>query len=98
MAESTKGGVYIPEWVWKALQSLLLAAVIGVYGMLYNMHDSVNKLELQVAALEDKTAHLEGKLEEREKVAAEIRETLASINAELPFIKQGINDLKVLLR
>ena len=93
-----KGGMYIPEWIWKAIQSLLLAAVVGGYGMFYTMHNQITKLEIQVAAGQATRAKLEGQLQERSNNETDIRVCLADIKAQLPFIKQGINDLKHLLR
>jgi hypothetical protein len=93
-----QNGTYMPGWVFKAMQGLILTAVVGGYGMFYSMHDDIVSLKHKVETMEADVAKIEGKLDEREDAAGEIRESLAVIKAELPFIKQGINDLKGLLR
>jgi len=92
------GGVYIPEWIWKALQSLLLAAVVGGYGMFYTMHADLTEVQLTQKNLETRLAKVEADLEAQDDSSGEIRESLASIKAELPHIKKGIEDLGSLLR
>tara|TARA_Y100000034_G_scaffold136262_2_gene211867 strand:+ start:1453 stop:1758 length:306 start_codon:yes stop_codon:yes gene_type:complete len=93
-----KGGVHIPEWIWKALQSSLLAAVVGGYGMFYSMHSTQTELKLKVEALQTDVIKLETDLQAQDDDRGEIRESLAAIKAELPFIKRGIEDLGSLLR
>ena len=92
------GGVYIPEWVWKALQSLLLAAVIGGYGMFYTMKADIAELKLKQENMELRVAKVEAEQEAHDDAEGEIKESLASIKAELPHIKKGIDDLGTLLR
>ena len=93
-----KGGVYVPEWIWKALQSLLLAAVVGGYGMFYTMNSDIAELQLKVDNIEKQATKLEADLDAQDEDREEIREALATIKAELPFIKKGINDLGNLIR
>lgn len=95
---SKSGGTYVPGWIFKAIQGFVVTAVVGGYGMFYSMHDDINKLKHQVEDLEENVAKLEGKLEEAEKGDNSIRESLATIEAQLPFIKAGISDLKDLLK
>jgi hypothetical protein len=90
--------VTIPGWVWKAVQGLLVAAVVGGYGLFYSMHSDIAELKLRVVSLEEDVTSLEVKVQGNNNTSGSIKESLASIRAELPFIKQGINDLKSLLR
>jgi hypothetical protein len=90
-------GMYIPSWIGTALQGLLITAVVGGYGMFYSMHTDIAELKLKVSSLETDVISIETKLDEREKADDEIRDSLTAIKTELPFIKQGITDLKGLL-
>lgn len=92
------GGVYIPEWIWKALQSILLAAVLGGYGMFYAMHGDIAELKLKVANAEAKSAKLEAELEEQKKAKDGIKESLIKIETELPHIRAGVDEIKDQLR
>jgi len=81
---SKKGGVYVPEWIWKALQGFLAAAVVGGYGMFYTMHSDIAELKIKVTNIESKTAKLETEIDAQDEDREEIREALA------PVIKWGL--------
>tara|TARA_Y100000310_G_scaffold288865_1_gene314895 strand:+ start:894 stop:1202 length:309 start_codon:yes stop_codon:yes gene_type:complete len=91
------GGVYLPEWLWKALQSILLMSVVGAYGMLYSMHGDISELKLERDTYKEKIASLEKEVKESQSSREGIRTSLTKIETELPYIKQGIDDLKSLL-
>lgn len=96
-ADPKKGGVYLPEWVWKALQSVLLMSVVGGYGMLYSMHGDIAELKLERDALKEKVAKIETKIEKSAESRQQIKDSLTRIESELPYIKEGVRDLKSLL-
>ena len=98
MADDEKKGIYLPGWVWNAVQAGLTAAVIGGYGMFYSMHSDIAGLKLKVESLEKRNAKLEADQAEHDANEGQIREDVASIKAELPYIKGGVDEIKTLLR
>jgi hypothetical protein len=98
MSDDEKKGIYLPSWIWSALQAALSAAVIGGYGMFYSMHSDLTELKLKMAAAEQKDAELTTDLRANSENESKIREDVASIKAELPHIKGGVEDIKSMLR
>ena len=98
MPSATSKGVYIPEWVWKAMQSCLLAAVLGGYGMFYSMHGDVSELKLKLGAQEKALIELEAEVKVYDEDSDAIKQSLIAIETELPHIKNGIEELKTLMR
>jgi septal ring factor EnvC (AmiA/AmiB activator) len=92
-----KGGIYIPEWIWKALQSVLLAAVLGGYGMFYTMHTDLAESKLKMETLQGRVSKLEAEVEASRGSRAAIQTSLTAIETELPHLKEGIAELKAIL-
>ena len=92
-----RGGVYIPEWTWKALQSILLAAVLGGYGMFYSMHSDIAEMKLKQETLQEKFGKVEAEVEASRDSRAAIQTSLTTIETELPHLKDGIAELKSIL-
>ena len=77
-------GVFIPEWAWKALQSVLVVAVLGGYTMLYTMHDDITVLRLGKLTSDRELAKVVAELAERKAADQKIRDDLTTIKTELP--------------
>ena len=88
------GGVYIPANTWKIIQTLMIAAMVGVWGMIWSMHGKVGEIE----DLREDIAALEVELATAKASDISIQTSLTKIETELPYIKTGISDVKALLK
>jgi len=95
---SKKGGIYIPEHVWKIIQTLLVAFMMGAYGLAWRHESAVTTLKLQAAQLQgdldDAEEYIKGHRVEHDKIGR----SLTTLETELPGIKSGIEELKVMVR
>tara|TARA_Y100000310_G_scaffold343109_1_gene449246 strand:- start:194 stop:532 length:339 start_codon:yes stop_codon:yes gene_type:complete len=87
-------GFYISENIMKIIQGLMVTAMLGAWTGLVSMYDDVNSLKTENAALLDKVVKLEEELEKQGEAKEGIKESLTKIETELPYIRDGIGDLK----
>lgn len=92
-----EGGAKLTELAWKILTSVMTAAVLGGYGMFYSMHTDLTELKLQRTTQAQQIAKLEAELAAERASRDGIKSSLTKIETELPYIKQGIADLKEIL-
>ena len=98
MTEEGRKGIYIPESIWKILQSVLLAMMIGAYGMMWAHETEITTLRLQFQSQEQKIEELEAELDAQDVVLDTISTSVIEIKTELPHIRSGIDELKTLMR
>jgi septal ring factor EnvC (AmiA/AmiB activator) len=92
-----KVGIFIPEWLMKVVQGLLVTAMLAVWGMIWNQHNTLAAQTKDIEALQEKVAKFEGRMQDHENAEDEIKTSLTRIETELPFIRGGITELKGLL-
>jgi hypothetical protein len=94
MSESTDQGVRIPPALWKILSAVLTAVILGSGTWCVTLNNRVNALELTLDATRSMAVENKAKM-----VSVESNNTqIAVLNAELGNIKEGIADIKELLK
>jgi hypothetical protein len=94
MPDEKKKGSYIPESVMTIVQGLMAAAMTAVWALIWNMHGDLSTLQTTDEAQKVTIAELKAELNERREAEASIQTSLAVIEAQLPDIKKGIDDIK----
>lgn len=98
MAGSTeKKGVYIPESIMKVIQSLMVALMLGAYGMAWKHEASISTLELVVATQEAKIEELEEEAQTQDDSLNGIQISLTTLTLGQVHTNEGIAALKLAL-
>jgi hypothetical protein len=95
---SDDGSKTIPGWVWTLVQTLVATALVGGYIQVGEIQADLIMIKSDSDVIKKDLATLEGKFAEADARDREIATSLAAIQAELPFIKKGVDDLGLLLR
>jgi hypothetical protein len=92
-----RGGFYISENIMKIIQGLMVTAMLGAWTALVSMYDDVSNLKTSNTALVKEVESIKAEVKLSADSRAEIQTSLTKIETELPYIKDGIDDLKSLL-
>jgi len=92
--DEEKSGSYIPESMMTIIQGLMATAMAAVWALIWNMHGDLSTLQTTDEAQKTTIAELKAELNKRREAETAIQTSLAVIEAQIPDIKKGIDDIK----